>query len=103
MSSVGGSSRLLVVCCCVSFISVLLYCVGFVILELQLEAYRERLETFEIKEKVVRKHELRRMQQRVSTLYSGENFLPKSRERGQFDLFLNFQSRLRPEQNWNEN
>ncbi|CAH3045941.1 unnamed protein product [Pocillopora meandrina] len=52
MSSVGGSSRLLVVCCCVSFISVLLYCVGFVILELQLEAYRERLETFEIKEKV---------------------------------------------------
>lgn len=51
MSSVGGSSRLLVVCCCVSFISVLLYCVGFVILELQLEAYRERLETFEIKEK----------------------------------------------------
>ena len=51
MSSVGGSSRLLVVCCCVSFISVLLYCVGFVILELQLEAYRGRLETFEIKEK----------------------------------------------------
>lgn len=51
MSNVGGPPRLLVVCCCVSFISILLYCVGFVILELQLEAYRERLETFEIKEK----------------------------------------------------
>ena len=37
------------------------------------------------------------MQQRVSTLHSEEDFLPKSRERGQFDLFLNFQSRLRPE------
>ena len=50
MSSVGGSSRLLVVCCCVSFISVFLYCVGFVRLELELQAYRERLVTLEQKE-----------------------------------------------------
>ncbi|XP_022787963.1 collagen alpha-1(XXVI) chain-like [Stylophora pistillata] len=54
MSSVGGSSRLLVVCCFVSFISALLYCVGFVRLELQLEAYSERLETLELKGKYLR-------------------------------------------------
>ena len=50
MSSAGGSSRILVVCCCVSFISVFLYCVGFVRLELELQAYRERLVTLEQKE-----------------------------------------------------
>lgn len=51
MTSSGGSSRLLVVCCCVSFASVFLYCIGYVRLELELRAYKERLETIEQREK----------------------------------------------------
>ena len=51
MTSSGGSSRLLVFCCCVSIASVLLYCVGYVRLELELRAYKERLETLEQREK----------------------------------------------------
>lgn len=47
MTSSSGSSRLLVVCCCVSFASVFLYCIGYVRLELELRAYKERLETIE--------------------------------------------------------
>ncbi len=51
MTSAGGSSRLLVVCCCVSIASVLIYCVGYVRLELELRAYKERLEILEQREK----------------------------------------------------
>ena len=51
MTSAGGSSRLLVVCCCVSFVSVFLYCIGYVRLELEIRAYKERLETLEQREK----------------------------------------------------
>ena len=51
MTSSSGSSRLLVVCCCVSFASVFLYCIGYVRLELELRAYKERLETIEQSEK----------------------------------------------------
>ena len=51
MTSSGGSSRLLVFCCFVSIASVLLYCVGYVRLELELRAYKERLETLEQREK----------------------------------------------------
>ena len=51
MTSAGGSSRLLVVCCCVSFVSVFLYCIGYVRLELEIRAYKERLEALEQKEK----------------------------------------------------
>ena len=51
MTSASGSSRLLVFCCCVSIASVLLYCVGYVRLELELRAYKERLETLEQREK----------------------------------------------------
>ena len=47
----GGSSRLLVVCCCVSFVSVFLYCVGYVRLELEIRDYKERLEALERGEK----------------------------------------------------
>ena len=51
MTSAGGSSRLLVVCCCVSFVSVFLYCIGYVRLELEIRAYKERLEALEQGEK----------------------------------------------------
>ena len=51
MTSAGGSSRLLVVCCCVSFVSVFLYCIGYVRLELEIRAYKERLEGLEQREK----------------------------------------------------
>ena len=51
MTSTGGSSRLLVVCCCVSFVSVFLYCIGYVRLELEIRAYKERLEALEQQEK----------------------------------------------------
>ncbi|XP_078370260.1 uncharacterized protein LOC144654011 [Oculina patagonica] len=51
MTSAGGSSRLLVVCCCVLITSVFLYCVGYVRLELELRAYKERLEALEQREK----------------------------------------------------
>ena len=51
MTSAGGSSRLIVVCCCVSFVSVFLYCIGYVRLELEIRAYKERLETLEQREK----------------------------------------------------
>ena len=51
MTSAGGSSRLLVVCCCVSFVSVFLYCIGYVRLELEIRAYKERLEALERGEK----------------------------------------------------
>jgi len=51
MTSAGGSSRLLVVCCCVSFVSVFLYCIGYVRLEVQIRAYKERLEALEHQEK----------------------------------------------------
>ncbi|KAL9972078.1 hypothetical protein ACROYT_G018318 [Oculina patagonica] len=51
MTSAGGSSRLLVVCCCVLITSVFLYCVGYVRLELELRAYKERLEALEKREK----------------------------------------------------
>ena len=51
MTSAGGSSRLHVVCCCVSFVSVFLYCIGYVRLELEIRAYRERLEALERGEK----------------------------------------------------
>ena len=51
MTSAGGSSRLLVVCCCVSFVSVFLYCIGYVRLELEIRAYKERLEVLERGEK----------------------------------------------------
>ena len=50
MSSAGGSSRLLVVCCCLSLASVFVYCVGYVRLEMELRAYKERLETLEQRE-----------------------------------------------------
>ena len=50
MTSAGGSSRLLVICCCVSLTSFFLYCVGFVRLELELRAYKERLVTLEQRE-----------------------------------------------------
>ena len=51
MTSAGGSSRLLVFCCCVSITSVLLYCVGYVRLDLELRAYKERLNALEQREK----------------------------------------------------
>ena len=51
MTSTGGSSRLLIVCCCVSFVSVFLYCIGYMRLELEIRAYKERLEAFERGEK----------------------------------------------------
>ena len=51
MTSSAGSSRLLVVCCCVLITSVFLYCVGYVRLELELRAYKERLEALEQREK----------------------------------------------------
>ena len=51
MTSAGGSSRLVVVCCCVSFVSVFLYCIGYVRLELEIRAYKERLEALERGEK----------------------------------------------------
>ena len=51
MTSTGGSSRLLNVCCCVSFVSVFLYCIGYVRLELEMRAYKERLEALEQREK----------------------------------------------------
>ena len=47
----GGSSRLLVVCCFVSFVRVFLYCIGYVRLELEIRAYKERLEALERGEK----------------------------------------------------
>ncbi|KAL9972086.1 hypothetical protein ACROYT_G018327 [Oculina patagonica] len=50
MTSAGGTSRLLVVCCCVLITSVFLYCVGYVRLELELRAYKERLEALEQRE-----------------------------------------------------
>ena len=49
MTSSVGSSRLLVVCRCVLITSV--YCVGYVRLELELRAYKERLEALEQREK----------------------------------------------------
>ena len=51
MTSAGGSSRLLVFCCCLSIASVLFYCAGYVRLELELRAYKERLKTLEQREK----------------------------------------------------
>ncbi|KAL9972066.1 hypothetical protein ACROYT_G018305 [Oculina patagonica] len=51
MTSAGGSPRLLMVCCCVLITSVFLYCVGYVRLELELRAYKERLEALEQREK----------------------------------------------------
>ena len=51
MTNAGASSRLLVVCCCVSFVSVFLYCIGYVRLELEIRAYKERLEALERGEK----------------------------------------------------
>ena len=51
MTSAGGSSRLLVACCCVSFVSVFLYCIGYVRLEFEIRAYKERLEALEQREK----------------------------------------------------
>ena len=51
MTSAGGSSRLLAVCCCVSFVSVFLYCIGYVRLEMEIRAYKERLEALERGEK----------------------------------------------------
>ena len=51
MTIAGGYSRLLVVCCCVSFVSVFLYCIGYVRLELEIRAYKERLEALEGREK----------------------------------------------------
>ncbi|KAJ7388491.1 hypothetical protein OS493_037303 [Desmophyllum pertusum] len=50
MTSTGGSSRLLVICCCVSLTGFFLYCVGFVRLELELRSYKERLVTLEQRE-----------------------------------------------------
>ena len=44
-SSASASSRLLVGCCCVTFISVLLFSVGFVRLELELRAHKEERKT----------------------------------------------------------
>ena len=52
MSSANGSSRLLVGCCCVTFISVLFFCVGFVRLELELRSHRERILALEQEQKV---------------------------------------------------
>ena len=47
MSSPNVPSRLLVCCCCVTFISVLFFCVGFVRLELELRAHTERIVALE--------------------------------------------------------
>ena len=52
MSSANGSSRLLVGCCCATFISVLFFCVGFVRLELELRSHRERILALEQEQKV---------------------------------------------------
>jgi len=46
-SAASGSSRLLAVCCCVTFISVIIYTVGFIRLELELRAHRVRIAALE--------------------------------------------------------
>lgn len=46
-SSASGPSRLLVGCCCVTFISVLFFTAGFVRLELELRAQRDRIFSLE--------------------------------------------------------
>ena len=50
MSSANVSSRLLVGCFCVTFISVLFFSAGFVRLELELRAHRERIVALEQEE-----------------------------------------------------
>ena len=52
-SSASGSSRLLVGCCCVTFISVLLFSVGFVRLELELRALKETIVTLEQNQQIL--------------------------------------------------
>ena len=52
-SSASGSSRLLVGFCCVTFISVLLLSVGFVHLELELTAHKERIVTLEQNQQIL--------------------------------------------------
>ena len=46
-SASSGSSRFLAVCCCVTFVSVFIYTVGFIRLELELRAHRERIAALE--------------------------------------------------------
>ena len=52
-SSASGSYRLLVGCCCVTFISVLLFSVGFVRLELELRTHKERIMTLEQNQQIL--------------------------------------------------
>ena len=52
-SLASGSSRLLVGCCCVTFMSVLLFSVGFVRLELELRAHKERIVTLEQNQQIL--------------------------------------------------
>ena len=52
-SSASGSSRLLMGCCCVTFMSVLLFSVGFVRLELELRAHKERILTLEQNQQIL--------------------------------------------------
>ena len=52
-SSASESSRLLVGCCCVTFMSVLLFSVGFVRLELELRAHKERIVTLEQNQQIL--------------------------------------------------
>lgn len=52
-SSASGSDRLLVGCCCVTFISLLLFSVGFVRLELELRAHKERIITLEQNQQIL--------------------------------------------------
>ena len=52
-SSARGSSRLLGGCCCVTFINVLLFSVGFVRLELELRAHKERIVTLEQNQQIL--------------------------------------------------
>ena len=71
-SSASASSRLLVGCCCVTFISVLLFSVGFVRLELELRAHKERIVALEQNQQI-----LIRPATDTSPLIKGKQNLPR--------------------------